>query len=112
VNPFGLPPDEYQSIFQGNLSTVGQTLTTSPWGTRDQGGNAVEWTDTITPSPLGPQDPQVWRRLHGGVSNAPVFQLWISAIGLQSEDNVFFDNTTPWLGFRIGLIGDLGKPPR
>ena len=25
----------------------------SPWGTLDQGGNAVEWTDTITPPPSG-----------------------------------------------------------
>jgi len=55
VNPLGLPPATYQSIYQGNLSTVGQALTTSPWGTRDQGGNAVEWTDTIAPSPFGPR---------------------------------------------------------
>ena len=107
VNPLGLSPQMYQSLYQGNLSTVGQAQTRSPWGTLDQGGNAVEWTDTITPSPLGPLDPRVWRRLHGGVANAPAYQLWISAIGLQPEDNVFFDNTYPWLGFRIGVIGDL-----
>jgi len=30
-----------------------QALTTSPWGTLDQGGNAVEVTDTIAPAPTG-----------------------------------------------------------
>jgi hypothetical protein len=107
VNPLGLDPATYQSIYKGNLSTVGQAMTTSPWGTLDQGGNAVEWTDTIAPSPFGSQDPRVWRRLHGGVANAPAFQLWISAIGLQPQDIVFLANTYPWLGFRVGVIGNL-----
>ena len=107
VNPLGLPPAAYQSIYQGNLSTVGQALTTSPWGTLDQGGNAVEWTDTIAPSPFGPEDARVWRRLHGGVANASKFQLWISATGLQPQDIVYLANTYPWLGFRVGVIGNL-----
>ena len=107
VNPLGLPPAAYRSIYQGNLSTVGQALTTSPWGTLDQGGNAVEWTDTIAPSPFGPEDARVWRRLHGGVANASKFQLWISATGLQPQDIVYLANTYPWLGFRVGVIGNL-----
>jgi formylglycine-generating enzyme required for sulfatase activity len=44
---------------------VGQAKTASPWGTLDQGGNAVEWTDTIAPSPAGNSQGRVWRRLHG-----------------------------------------------
>ena len=48
VNPFGIKPKAYAKGFQGSLGTVGQAKTTSPWGTLDQGGNAVEWTDTIT----------------------------------------------------------------
>ena len=50
---------------------------------------------------------RVWRRLHGGVPNAPGYQLWLSAIGLQPQDNKFYDLTYPWLGFRIGVVGDL-----
>lgn len=109
VNPFGIPPQAYEKAFQGSLSTVGQALTTSPWGTLDQGGNVVEWTDTITASPTGKSDGRVWRRLHGGIANAPAYQLWLSAVGLQPEDNAAFTATYPWLGFRIGVLGNL-KP--
>src|SRR5262249_16730146 len=104
-NPFHLKPSKYQSIYQGSLGTVGQAGTLSPWGTLDQGGNAVEWTDTITPPPPGAPAKRVWRRLHGGVPNSSAYQMWISAVGLQPQDNIFFTNTYPWLGFRIGYIG-------
>lgn len=107
VNPFGIPPVGYEKAFQGSLSTVGQALTTSPWGTLDQGGNAVEWTDTITPAPTGTSKGKVWRRLHGGIANSTAYQLWISAVGLQPQDNSFGTATYPWLGFRIGAIGNL-----
>ncbi len=107
VNPFGLDPTSYANAYQGSLSTVGQARTTSPWGTLDQGGNAVEWTDTITAPPSGRPSARVWRRAHGGVSNAPAVQLWLSAVGLQPQDNAFFNLTYPWLGFRVGVIGDL-----
>ena len=83
----------------------GRTL--GPWGTLDQGGNVVEWTDTITPPPAGNGGGRVWRRLHGGISNAPVYQLWLSAVGLNPEDNRAFKLTYPWLGFRVGVIGNL-----
>ena len=58
-------------------------------------------------------DPRVWRRLHGGISNAPAYQLWLSAIGLQPEDNrAFYDSPIPWLGFRVGVIGNLKAKQR
>jgi hypothetical protein len=107
VNPFGIDPATYAKIYQGSLSTVGQAKTTSPWGTLDQGGNVVEWTDTITPPPFGAKGHRVWRRLHGGIANAPVYQLWLSAIGLQPQDNTLFTATYPWLGIRVGVLGDL-----
>jgi formylglycine-generating enzyme required for sulfatase activity len=107
VNPFGIKPANYAKGYQGSLSTVGQALTTSPWGTLDQGGNAVEWTDTITPPPFGVKGKRVWRRLHGGIANAPVYQLWLSAVGLQPQDNTFYTATYPWLGIRIGVLGKL-----
>ena len=106
VNPFGLDPTNYAKAFAGSLSTVGQARTLSPWGTLDQGGNVVEWTDTITPSPVGTTRGRVWRRLHGGIANAPAYQLWLSAVGLQPQDNEFFTATYPWLGIRIAVLGN------
>jgi hypothetical protein len=106
VNPFGLNPTAYAKAYQGSLASVGQAKTRSPWGTLDQGGNAVEWTDTITAPPLGVRGgPRVWRRLHGGVPNSTGYQMWLSAVGLQPQDNTFYVRTYPWLGFRIGYIG-------
>ena len=107
VNPFKIPPNAYAKAYAGSLGTVGQARTFSPWGTLDQGGNVVEWTDTITPPPFGAKGHRVWRRLHGGIANAPVYQLWLSAIGLNPQDNTAFTATYPWLGLRIGVVGDL-----
>ncbi len=107
VNPLHLSAGTYQKIYQGSVGTVGQAGTLGPWGTLDQGGNAVEWTDTITPPPAGKKGARVWRRLHGGVPNAPGYQLWLSAIGLQPQDNKFYNAVYPWLGFRVGVIGNL-----
>lgn len=109
VNPFGIGAEKYGQLFAGSLGTIGQAATRSPWGTLDQGGNAVEWTDTITAPPFGKKGPRVWRRLHGGIANAPVYQLWLSAVGLQPQENTFFTATYPWLGLRIGVVGNL-KP--
>jgi len=53
VNPLHLSASNYQKAYQGSLGTIGQSKTFGPWGTLDQGGNAVEWTDTITPPPAG-----------------------------------------------------------
>lgn len=105
VNPFDFSAKAYEKGFQGSLGTVGQAKTLGPWGTLDQGGNAVEWTDTITAPPFGTKGKRVWRRLHGGIANAPVYQLWLSAVGLQPQENTFFTATYPWLGIRIGTIG-------
>jgi hypothetical protein len=106
VNPLGLSASKYAKAFAGSLGTVGTAGTRGPWGTLDQGGNAVEWTDTITKPPFGVKgSPRVWRRLHGGISNAPVYQLWLSAVGLQPQDNAFFTKAYPWLGIRIGVVG-------
>ncbi len=107
VNPFGIDPTTYAKLFQGSLGTIGQAGTLSPWGTLDQGGNAVEWTDTITPPPSKRSRGRVWRRLHGGVPNSTAYQMWISAVGLQPQDNKVYDTVYPWLGFRVGVIGNL-----
>ena len=110
TNPLGLSAQDYGSKYEANVSTVGQTRTRSPWGTLDQGGNVVEWTDTIAPSPGGSSDPRVWRWAHGGVANAAGYQLWISAVGRVPESAVAIARLNPWSGFRIGVIGDLTQP--
>ena len=107
-NPLGLSATNYQKAYSGVVQTVGQARTKSPWGTLDQGGNAVEWTDTITPPPSGRSGGRTWRRLHGGISNSTAYQMWPSAVGLQPQDNSFYVRTYPWLGIRIGVVGNLG----
>ena len=111
MNPLQLLPGigaAYRAAFQANLSTVGQTLTRSPWGTLDQGGNVVEWHDTITSPPPNYPLPGTWRHLHGGVVNAPGYQLLISAFGATPQDDALIANINPWVGFRVGAVGDLG----
>lgn len=107
TNPLGLSASAYQSKYAANLSTVGQTRTRSPWGTLDQGGNAVEWTDTVALAAKQGHG-RVWRRAHGGVANAPAYQLWISATGRTPEANAAVERVNPWQGFRVGVIGDPG----
>lgn len=109
TNPFKIPSADYSKIYVGGVATVGGAKTPSPWGTLDQGGNAVEWTDTITlpPSKRSGQKGRVWRRLHGGISNSTAYQMWPSAVGLNPQDNFAFARTYPWLGIRIGVIGKL-----
>jgi formylglycine-generating enzyme required for sulfatase activity len=106
VNPVRLPPGLDPAIYQGNVSTVGQTRSPSPWGTYDQGGNVVEWQDTIVDAPPGYTEHRVWRRMHGGVANAPSYQMLISAFGFQPQDQVLLDGAYPWFGFRVGIVGD------
>jgi hypothetical protein len=50
---------------------------------------------------------RAWRRLHDGIANAPAYQLWLSAVGIQPQRNPSCETTYPWLGFRIGTIGKL-----
>ncbi len=115
VYPFPGDPAELNKFFQGSVSTVGQTRTRSPWGTLDQGGNVVEWTDTVTAAPAGEDKALTWRRMHGGIASSPVgandaIQLWLSAVGLNAEDDNL-KNRYPWFGFRIGVIGSLTPKP-
>jgi hypothetical protein len=90
--------------YNGNLSTVGQALTRSPWGTLDQGGNVVEITDTIAPPPAADKGKLVWRRWHGGVVTATAYQMWISAVGVTPQIIPGYA-VNPWRGLRIGVLG-------
>ncbi len=105
VFPPDLPAD-FEKTYMANVSTVGQTKTFSPWGTLDQGGNVVEVLDTEAPQPPGVNFLRDWRYYHGGVANAPAYQLEISAFGYNPGDPQL-SRIYPWLGFRLGVIGSL-----
>ena len=82
VFPADIPQGlDLPSQYMANVSTVGQDKTPSPWGTYDQGGNVVEILDTLAPQPPGYNFLRDWRYYHGGVANAPAYQMEISAFG-------------------------------
>lgn len=90
--------------YNGNLSSVGQALTRSPWGTLDQGGNTVETTDTISPPPILGDPKIVWRRWHGGVVTATAYQMWLSAVGTTPQTIPGYA-INPWRGIRLTVRG-------
>ena len=102
-SPF--PP--LSDIYTGNMSTVGQALTRSPWGTLDQGGNVVEITDTIAPPPPLEDPKIVWRRWHGGVVTATAYQMWLSAVGVTPQTVPGYA-ANPWRGIRLVTRGKWG----
>jgi hypothetical protein len=102
--PTGL---DLEKNYMANVSTIGHTRTPSPWGTFDQGGNVVEVLDTLAPQPPGYHFIRDWRYYHGGVANAPAYQLEISAFGYFPGDPGA-EQLYPWLGFRLGVIGKVG----
>jgi hypothetical protein len=92
--------------YMANVSTVGQDKDPSPWGTYDQGGDEVQILDSLAPQPPGYNFLRDWRYYHGGVANAPAYQLEISAFGY-NPGNPEFEHIYPWEGFRVGVIGNL-----
>jgi hypothetical protein len=101
--PTGL---DLEKNYMTNVSTVGQDKTPSPWGSYDMAGNVVELLDTVAPQPPGYNFLRNWNYYHGGVANAPGYQLEISAFGYAPGDFAV-QRAYPWLGFRIGVIGNL-----
>jgi hypothetical protein len=107
VFPADIPQGlDLPSQYMANVSTVGQDKTPSPWGTYDQGGNVVEVLDTLAPQPAGYNFLRDWRYYHGGVANAPAYQMEISAFGF-NPGNPALQRIYPWYGFRVGVIGNL-----
>ncbi len=105
VSPF----PKLDSIYVGNMSTVGQAKTRSPWGTLDQGGNVVEITDTIAPPPPLENPKIVWRRWHGGVVTATAYQMWLSAVGVTPQTVPGYA-VNPWRGIRL-VVRDAASSP-
>ena len=65
----------------------------------------VEILDTLAPQPPGYNFLRNWRYYHGGVANAPAYQMEISAFGYNPGTGA--PRIYPWNGFRIGVIGNL-----
>jgi formylglycine-generating enzyme required for sulfatase activity len=109
TTPFNFPVPpwfDYKKTYQANVSTVGQAKTPSPWGTYDMAGNVVEVLDTIAPQPPVFHFARDWRYYHGGVANAPAYQLEISAFGYSYGDFQIW-RFYPWYGFRLGVVGEV-----
>jgi formylglycine-generating enzyme required for sulfatase activity len=105
--PVDFPPGlDLDKNFQSNVSTVGQDKTPSPWGAYDMGGNVVEHTDSLAPQPPGYHFVRDWRYYHGGVANAPAYQMAIYGFGYFPGDPQL-GRMYPWMGFRVGIIGNL-----
>jgi hypothetical protein len=105
--PADFPPGDFlRSQYMGNVSTVGQAKTPSPWGAYDMGGNVVEHTDSLAPQPPGYDFVRDWRYYHGGVANAPAYQVAIYGFGYFPGDPQI-GRIYPWMGFRVGIIGNL-----
>ena len=93
----------------GNLTDVGACLTTSPWGTYDQGGNVVEWTDTVVAPPADAPNPLsqcIWRQVHGGIATDGAYQLWLSATGSTDPYGQALGSVNQFGGFRVGMLPD------
>jgi formylglycine-generating enzyme required for sulfatase activity len=99
-------PQAFQKVYAANVSTVGQDKTPSPWGAYDMGGNVVEHTDSLAPQPPGYHFIRDWRYYHGGVANAPAYQVAIYGFGYFPGDPQI-GRIYPWMGFRVAVIGDL-----
>jgi hypothetical protein len=100
--PTGL---DLEKNYMTNVSTVGQDKTPSPWGSLDMAGNVVELLDTVAPQPPGYNFLRSCIYYHGGVANAPAYELEISASGYAPGDFAV-QRGYPWLGFRLGVIGN------
>ena len=89
------------------LSAWGKTDTPSPWLTYDQGGNAVEYTDTVATPVAGvanPHDLPVFVKVHGGIANASTYQLWLTATGTSDPYGQDLGQTDTQGGARFGFL--------
>ena len=105
-------PDYAQpNLNKANVTDVGGSASPSPWLTYDQGGNLVEWTDTPT-SPLQQigsenlENVPVYFKVHGGIANAPDYQLWLTATGTSNPYGQVLGSMYQYNGARVSYIPD------
>jgi hypothetical protein len=101
------PYDPQPPTNNANVVNVGETRTPSPWLTQDQGGNAVEYTDTAAAPVAGvpnPRDLPAYVKVHGGIANAITYQLWLTATGTSSPYGQALGATDTQGGARFGFV--------
>jgi hypothetical protein len=102
------PPYDPERADNGaNVIGVGGDRTPSPWLTYDQGGNVVEYTDTVAAPPPGvanPRDLPVFVKVHGGIANAAIYQLWLTATGTSDPYGQSLGQTDTQGGARFGYL--------
>ena len=102
------------NLNKANVTDVGGSASPSPWLTYDQGGNLVEWTDTST-SPLQQigsenlENVPVYFKVHGGISNAPDYQLWLTATGTSNPYGQVLGSMYQYNGARVSYIPEAGN---
>ena len=102
------PPYDHERTDNGaNVVSVGEDHTPSPWLTYDEGGNVVEYTDTVAAPPPGvanPRDLPVFVKVHGGIANAATYQLWLTATGTSDPYGQNLGQTDTQGGARFGYL--------
>ena len=91
------------------MTNVGGAATPSPWLTYDQGGNLVEYTDTVTAAIQAPgsenqEEVPVYFKVHGGIANATEYQLWITATGTSNPYGQTLGSMYQYGGARLGFL--------
>ena len=105
---------EASSNGKANVTNVGGAATPSPWLTYDQGGNLVEYTDTVTaaiqePDSQNEENVPVYFKVHGGIANATEYQLWITATGTSNPYGQTLGSMYQYGGARVGFLPGGGK---
>ena len=111
------PPYDPQSPTNGdaNVVSVGEDHTPSPWLTYDQGGNVVEYTDTVATPVAGaanPHDLPVFVKVHGGIANATTYQLWLTATGTSDPYGQALGQTDTQGGCEVRLCAKCARSAR
>lgn len=105
------PPYAPRSSAAGpNVVNVGQDRSPSPWLTYDQGGNVVEYTDTVAAPPADLANPRglpVYVKVHGGIANAGIYQLWLTATGTSDPYGQHAGQTDTQAGARFGYLPNM-----
>jgi formylglycine-generating enzyme required for sulfatase activity len=94
---------------KANVTNVGGAASPSPWLTYDQGGNLVEYTDTVTAAIQAPdsenkENVPVYFKVHGGIANATEYQLWITATGTSNPYGQNLGSMYQYGGARLGFL--------
>jgi len=106
---------EASSDNKANVTNVGGAATPSPWLTYDQGGNLVEYTDTVTaaiqePDSENTENVPVYFKVHGGIANATEYQLWITATGTSNPYGQNLGSLYQYGGARVGYLPSRNDP--